>query len=99
MNDSIWPTIHAERRALADDLVGLTPEQWATQSLCTEWASPTRIRGLVDQGGERHKTRRPVLPLPSMKGCARSKSLCTRAGGLGQGLTGMGRIAGCPRAR
>ena len=37
MNDSIWPTIHAERRALADDLVGLTPEQWATQSLCTEW--------------------------------------------------------------
>lgn len=37
MTDSIWPTIHAERRALADDLAGLTDEQWNTQSLCTEW--------------------------------------------------------------
>jgi uncharacterized protein (TIGR03083 family) len=37
VTDSIWPTVHAERRALADDLVGLTAEQWATQSLCSEW--------------------------------------------------------------
>jgi uncharacterized protein (TIGR03083 family) len=37
VTDSVWPTIHAERRALADDLVGLTAEQWATQSLCSEW--------------------------------------------------------------
>ena len=37
MSDSIWPTIHAERQSLADDLDGLTPEQWATPSLCTEW--------------------------------------------------------------
>jgi uncharacterized protein (TIGR03083 family) len=37
MSDSIWPTIHAERRALADDLVGLTAAQWAAQSLCSEW--------------------------------------------------------------
>jgi uncharacterized protein (TIGR03083 family) len=36
MTDSIWPTIHAERRSLAEDLAGLTAEQWATQSLCTE---------------------------------------------------------------
>jgi uncharacterized protein (TIGR03083 family) len=35
--DSIWPTIHAERRALADDLADLTAEQWATPSLCGEW--------------------------------------------------------------
>jgi uncharacterized protein (TIGR03083 family) len=35
--DSVWPTIHNERRALADDLAGLTTEQWATQSLCSEW--------------------------------------------------------------
>jgi uncharacterized protein (TIGR03083 family) len=35
--DSIWPTIHAERKALVDDLAGLTPEQWTTQSLCSEW--------------------------------------------------------------
>lgn len=37
MTDSIWPSIHAERRALADDLDGLTAQQWATQSLCSEW--------------------------------------------------------------
>ena len=37
MADSIWPTIHAERRALADDLAGLTPAQWSTHSLCSEW--------------------------------------------------------------
>jgi uncharacterized protein (TIGR03083 family) len=37
MTDSIWPTIHAERKALADDLADLTAEQWATQSLCSEW--------------------------------------------------------------
>jgi len=37
VTDSIWPTIHAERHSLADDLAALTPEQWATQSLCSEW--------------------------------------------------------------
>jgi len=37
MTDSIWPTIHAERRALADDLADLTAEQWTTPSLCGEW--------------------------------------------------------------
>jgi len=33
----IWGIIHAERKALADDLQGLTEPQWATQSLCTAW--------------------------------------------------------------
>ena len=33
----IWPTIHAERRALATDLHGVTGEQWDTSSLCTQW--------------------------------------------------------------
>ena len=33
----IWPTIHAERKALAADLRGLTSEQWATPSLCSQW--------------------------------------------------------------
>lgn len=37
MSESIWPTIHAERRTLADDLADLTPEQWATPSLCDGW--------------------------------------------------------------
>jgi uncharacterized protein (TIGR03083 family) len=34
MADDIWPVVHAERRALADDLAGATPAQWATPSLC-----------------------------------------------------------------
>jgi uncharacterized protein (TIGR03083 family) len=37
MAESIWPTIHAERQALADDLDNLSEQQWATRSLCTEW--------------------------------------------------------------
>jgi uncharacterized protein (TIGR03083 family) len=37
VTDSIWPTIHAERHSLADDLAGLTAEQWNTQSLCSDW--------------------------------------------------------------
>ncbi len=35
MNE-IWTLIHAERAALADDLAGLTTEEWTTTSLCTE---------------------------------------------------------------
>jgi uncharacterized protein (TIGR03083 family) len=35
--DSPWPTIHAERKALAADVAGLTDEQWATPSLCHHW--------------------------------------------------------------
>lgn len=30
----LWAMVHAERRALAADLAGLTDEQWATPSLC-----------------------------------------------------------------
>jgi uncharacterized protein (TIGR03083 family) len=33
-----WPTIHAERKALADDLASLTGEQWSTRSLCADWS-------------------------------------------------------------
>ena len=33
----IWATIHAERKALAADLEGLSEEQWATPSLCGDW--------------------------------------------------------------
>jgi uncharacterized protein (TIGR03083 family) len=35
---SPWPTIHAERSALADDLDSLTDEQWSTPSLCGQWS-------------------------------------------------------------
>ncbi|MEO6700270.1 MAG: maleylpyruvate isomerase family mycothiol-dependent enzyme [Jatrophihabitantaceae bacterium] len=37
MAESIWPTIHAERRALAADLAGLSAEQWQQASLCPDW--------------------------------------------------------------
>ena len=33
----IWSLIARERAALADDLEGLTPEQWDTPSLCDGW--------------------------------------------------------------
>jgi uncharacterized protein (TIGR03083 family) len=36
-NVDVWPAVHLERKALADDLAGLTDEQWATPSLCTDW--------------------------------------------------------------
>ncbi len=35
---SPWPLIHAEREALVSDLAALTAEQWATRSLCQDWA-------------------------------------------------------------
>lgn len=37
MDESIWPTIHAERTALAADLEGLTEEQWARPTMCPDW--------------------------------------------------------------
>jgi uncharacterized protein (TIGR03083 family) len=37
VSESIWPTIHSERAALIADVAELTPEQWSTQSLCSEW--------------------------------------------------------------
>lgn len=37
MTDSIWPTIHAERQSLAEDVANLSAEQWQTPSLCSDW--------------------------------------------------------------
>lgn len=37
MSDSIWPAIHADRLALADDVANLTDEQWALPTMCGEW--------------------------------------------------------------
>ncbi|MGD9528012.1 MAG: maleylpyruvate isomerase family mycothiol-dependent enzyme [Pseudonocardia sp.] len=47
MND-IWPIVHAERAALIDDLARLTPEQWATPSLCEGWDVHDVLAHLVD---------------------------------------------------
>lgn len=35
--EEIWRNIHRERRVLAATLATLTPEQWATPSLCEGW--------------------------------------------------------------
>ncbi len=37
MGTNIWPTVHAERKALAADLRALNDDDWATPSLCGEW--------------------------------------------------------------
>lgn len=37
MAESPWPTIHAERAALAADLEGVTVDRWSTPSLCEGW--------------------------------------------------------------
>lgn len=70
MADSIWPIIHAERQALADDLSDLSPRQWQTPSLSHGWsvhdvlahlvaaAKMTRLRffpGLAGVGFDFHK--------------------------------------------
>jgi uncharacterized protein (TIGR03083 family) len=47
MADDMWRVIHAERRALADDLAGLTPEQWQTSSLCPGWTVHDVLAHLV----------------------------------------------------
>ena len=33
----VWPVVHTERKALAADLRGLSPEDWARPSLCDGW--------------------------------------------------------------
>lgn len=33
----LWTLVAAERGVLADDVAGLTPEQWASRSLCPDW--------------------------------------------------------------
>ena len=47
MSIDVWPVVHAERRALADDLRGLAPEQWQTPSLCPGWTVHDVLAHLV----------------------------------------------------
>jgi uncharacterized protein (TIGR03083 family) len=37
VSQDIWPLVHAERSALANDLGDLSDEQWQTTSLCDKW--------------------------------------------------------------
>lgn len=36
-DEALWAQAHAERAALAEDLSGLTAEQWRHRTLCGEW--------------------------------------------------------------
>ena len=47
MAETIWPTIHAERQALIDDLTGLSPAQWQTRSLSQRWTVHDVLAHLV----------------------------------------------------
>jgi uncharacterized protein (TIGR03083 family) len=42
-----WTTIHAERKALADDLAGLKDEQWNTPSLASGWTAHDMLGHIV----------------------------------------------------
>jgi uncharacterized protein (TIGR03083 family) len=36
-NDRLWELAHTERAALAEDLTGLSPQQWGHDTLCGQW--------------------------------------------------------------
>lgn len=44
----VWELVHRERRALIDDLDGLTPEQWEVPSLCGGWTVHDVAAHLID---------------------------------------------------
>lgn len=48
MPNDVWPLVHAERRALIDDLAGLDDEQWELPSLCDGWTVHDVAAHLVD---------------------------------------------------
>ena len=48
MPNDVWPLVHAERRALIDDLTGLDDEQWTRPSLCGGWTVHDVVAHLVD---------------------------------------------------
>lgn len=60
----MWQTIHAQRRALADDLRGLDPEQWARPSWCSEWTVQDTLGHLTSTAA--------MTPLGFVVGFARS---------------------------
>lgn len=45
---TVWPIVHAERRALVADLGQLRAAQWATPSLCPGWDVHDVVAHLVD---------------------------------------------------
>jgi uncharacterized protein (TIGR03083 family) len=48
MPNDVWPLVHAERRALIDDLDGLDEAQWALPSQCEGWTVHDVVAHLLD---------------------------------------------------
>ncbi|MFY7066676.1 maleylpyruvate isomerase family mycothiol-dependent enzyme [Nocardiopsis changdeensis] len=46
--NGVWALVHAERRALVEDLAGLPPDRWGTPSLCDGWTVHDVAAHLVD---------------------------------------------------
>lgn len=44
----VWPVVHAERRALLEDLRGLGPEAWQVPSWCPGWDVHDVVAHLID---------------------------------------------------
>lgn len=44
----VWAVVHRERESLADDLAGLTDDQWHTPSLCGGWTIRDVVAHLTD---------------------------------------------------
>ncbi|MBM7782635.1 maleylpyruvate isomerase family mycothiol-dependent enzyme [Arthrobacter tumbae] len=44
----VWPAVHEERRALIEDLAGMSEEQWAMPSWCPGWDVNDVVAHLVD---------------------------------------------------
>ncbi|KUG57045.1 hypothetical protein AVL62_16055 [Serinicoccus chungangensis] len=45
---AIWRAVHEERRRLASDLQGISPEEWQTPSLCHGWSVHDVVAHLTD---------------------------------------------------
>lgn len=63
--NAVWPAVHAERRALIDDLATLRPAQWETASLAAGWTVHDVAAHLVDNAR--------TTPLGLVKAMARAR--------------------------
>lgn len=70
-----WDAIASEIVGLADQLEGLSPEQWATQSLCSEWT----VRDVVAHLVVTRRTSMPRLMLPVAAAFVKARGNVNRA--------------------
>jgi uncharacterized protein (TIGR03083 family) len=63
-SDDLWRTIDVQRAQLADLITEFTPDEWAAQSLCTEWT----VRDVVA-----HLTLAQTRVWPALRAAARAR--------------------------